>query len=164
MRPDFKLVWRNCNSLQNVSRIPETPRYVGKSTDFNAPSHKLPKVFPMAHYDTFDQAIDDGKAVSAVYDGEGSPRKLIPYVLGDSEIPDSEPVDMKNMVLCYEYTEGDSSDHPSEYYWRCFEVDLFDSVTPVDFSEQWLPPKMTGRERNRQNCVQNINNHRRPNQ
>lgn len=120
----------------------------------------------MSHYDTFTEAIDEEKAVYAVYDGgdAGNPRKLLPYVLGQSDKPDTDPVEEKDMVLCYEYTDGDPSEHPTKEYWRCFEVDLFDSVTIEDFTESWEPIKMTGKQRNRQNCVQEPDTWRRGNQ
>jgi hypothetical protein len=114
------------------------------------------------NYELLSDAIDNHKAIHATYD-EDDPntlRKLLPYVLGQSEAPDSGQE--YDRVLCYEFTDS-SSDHPKPYNWRCFKVDFFTNMAIQDFTETWVPHKMTGKQRKRQNCVADIDVFRRPN-
>jgi hypothetical protein len=116
------------------------------------------------NYEMFTDAINDHKAIYGTYtpiDGEKSLRKLLPYVLGQSESPDDG--EEYDMVLCYEFTDGDPDDHPDPSYWRCFEVEPFENMAIQNFTETWVPHKMTGKQRKRQNCVEIIDVYRRPN-
>jgi hypothetical protein len=122
----------------------------------------------MAIYDTISAAIDDSNlnppgpnpAIKARVTGEAGDRIMLPYVLGTS--------DTKQMVLCYQYDGYVYPPHPlktphfSPKNWRCFDLAKFSAVTQVSFSpaNAFTPHKMTGKERQRQNCVQIPDNFR----
>lgn len=121
-------------------------------------------------YDTISAAIDDSNrippgpnpAISARVTGEPADRIMLPYVLGTSDSSGA-----KQMVLCYQYDGYSGSHplatpHPSPKNWRCFDVAKFTTVTQVSFSPtpSFTPFRMTGKQRQRQNCVQFIDNFR----
>jgi len=119
------------------------------------------------NYQLISAAIDDGRAISLVYDDDNGddPRILLPYVLGESEVPGSDPVDLEKRALCYQYAGEGYIDpiHPSIRNWRCLKLELIvGAVSIVVFDGSFTPFPMNGRDRARQNCVQNIDNFRRP--
>jgi hypothetical protein len=119
------------------------------------------------NYQIIFDAIDNKKCISGNCFGEptSDPRQLVPYCIGNSEIPDSVPPQNRKMVLCYQYggysKQPIDASHPSPKNWRCLKVESFESLSTVNCPTISLFT-MTGRHRHRQNCVQDIENYRRP--
>ena len=114
-----------------------------------------------SNYVIISQSIDHNNAIR-VHWSQDDPldpdRKLLPYVLGQSDIPGTRPPRQEDMILAYQFVGPDVED-PSDpdnerKNWRCFHVADFTTVTEETFNETWTPPTMTARQRARQNCVQ----------
>jgi len=113
------------------------------------------------NYQIIAQAINHNNAIRVHWsqdDTSDPDRRLLPYVLGQSDIPGTRPPRQEDMVLGYQFEGPDVADpnDPSNerLNWRCFHVDDLTTVSEETFSEAWMPPTMTGRQRARQNCVQ----------
>jgi hypothetical protein len=119
------------------------------------------------NYEKISRAIDNLNAIKVHWsqDDAGDPdRVMLPYILGQSDRPHMNT--QKDMVLVYPYVPVPDGSAPADpdKNWRCFNVAEFTTVTEQGFdpdTEGWTAPILTGRDRERQNCVQYKDNWRR---
>src|SRR5262245_19818415 len=118
-------------------------------------------------YQKIYDAIDNRQAIQFKYKDDAAAdevRQAIPYVLGESDVPDSDPVEKEKKVLCYQYS-GKGTSVPNaqdKKNWRCVTVQAIQAgLIPINAPTSFPLYELTGRERNRQNCVQDIDIFRR---
>ena len=108
------------------------------------------------NYEKISRAIDNLNAIKVHWskDPANAPdRVMLPYLIGQSDRPGTNGTQQDDVVLVYRYEPGVDPGVEREN-WRCYKIGDFTTVAEEGFSETWTPPRMTGRQRERQNCVQ----------
>jgi len=132
---------------------------------------------PSAEYNLIKGIINNttqSLAISAMYGSDPSPRMLWPHVLGMSEIPDSNPPQQQEMVLCYHYGGYTpyplATPHRDRKNFRCLKVASLKNVQSIPFiaapppppptGQTWKPWKFKPKQVKRQNCVETVDVYR----